>query len=160
MTKGITAILALAVAWVIAATITPPIEAGVPPAAQVQAAADPAVRYCLSADAAPYRQALAEGFAMWADTGLRFVEASGGDCIAVTTVYDPNAGYIGWASVGPYWLTINTYYEPTALGMAHEAGHLLGLYHYAHDGIMNDSGRYTAPSVDDIAAVRRMWRLE
>lgn len=159
MAKGIMAIFALSIAWVIASTITPPIEAGVPPSAQVQAAADPAVRYCLSADAAAFRQALTDGFEMWAATGLRFVEVSDGNCIAVSTVYDPNSGYIGWASVGPYWLTINTYYEPTAIGMAHEAGHLLGLNHYSHDGIMNDSGRYTPPSADDIAAVRRMWGL-
>jgi len=115
--------------------------------------------YCLTPDAANYRQALAEGFMMWQATGLRFVEVSDGNCIAVSTVYDPNSGYIGWASVGPYWLTINTYYEPTAIGMAHEAGHLLGLNHYAADGIMNDSGRYTPPAESDIAAVRRMWGI-
>lgn len=34
MSKAIMAIFALVIAWVIAATITPPIEAGVPPAAQ------------------------------------------------------------------------------------------------------------------------------
>ncbi len=117
--------------------------------------------YCLTPDAANYRQALTEGFMMWQATGIEFVEVSGGGCMTeVSTVYDASSPYIGWASVGPGWLTINTFHQPTGIGMAHEIGHLLGFGHYEADGIMNDSGRYLPPTVAEIATVRNLWGME
>ena len=120
------------------------------------------VRYCwFGAWRDEDRAVMVAGMDAWNGSGVRFVESDGvRDCTLMLVAEDwGDVGVGGKASMGPGnpgYITINSHYPLSMWTATHEAGHILGLLHWA-DGVMATDMLTLAPGPAEIDAVRRMW---